>query len=220
MMMKSKMNIMMTLATGVALLWATGSLSAQPLAVGTAGAKTVTLNDKVGKNQFTWTSEAPLEKIKGTCEGVTGSLTLDPKNIAATRGTVSAQVATMKSGNASRDGHIRGNQWLNAGSFPTISFSITSVGNVKVSGNSATGTATGRFTMHGVTKTIAVPFKLTYVVESAATQKRAPGDLVMMTADFDLKLADFNVTGAKGLIGSTVGETIKISAQLYGSTGG
>ncbi len=218
--MKSKTHIMITLATAVALLSASGSLVAQPLAVGTAGAKTVTLNDKVGKNQFTWLSDAPLETIKGTCEGITGRLTLDPKNIGATRGTVSAQVATMKSGNATRDGHIKDAQWLDAGGSPTISFSITSVGNVKINGNSATAVATGRFTMHGVTRNIAVPFKLTYVVESSATQKRAPGDLVMMTAEFDLKLADFNIAGAKGYIGSKVGATIKITAQLYGSTGG
>lgn len=193
------------------------SASAQALSVSASGTKKVTLNDAVGKNQFTWVSEAPLEKIKGTAEGVTGSITLDPKNLSTLRGTISAKVATMKSGNATRDGHLHSAQWLDAGKYPTISFTINSVSNVKVSGNSATGTATGNFTLHGVTKSMSIPFKLTYIDESAKTRQRAPGDLVSITADFDVALANFNVTGAKGIVGSKVGEKIDVSAQLFGS---
>lgn len=193
------------------------SASAQALSVSASGTKKVTLNDAVGKNQFTWISEAPLEKIKGTAEGVTGSITLDPKNLSTLRGTISAKVATMKSGNATRDGHLQSAQWLDAGKYPTISFTINSVSNVKVSGNSATGTATGNFTLHGVTKSMSIPFKLTYIDESAKTRQRAPGDLVSITADFDVALANFNVTGAKGIVGSKVGEKIDVTAQLFGS---
>jgi polyisoprenoid-binding protein YceI len=193
------------------------SASAQALSVGASGTKKVTLNDAVGKNQFNWSSDAPLEKIKGTAGGVTGSLTLDPKNIATIRGTISAKVSTMKSGNATRDGHLHGNQWLDAAKYPTISFTINSVSGVKVNGNTATGTATGNFTMHGVTKSMSVPFKVTYVEESAKTRQRAPGDLVMISADFDVALANFNVAGAKGVVGSKVGEKISVTAQLFGS---
>jgi polyisoprenoid-binding protein YceI len=181
--------------------------------------KKVTLSDAVGKNQFTWTSDAPLEKIKGTAEGVSGSLTVDKSNIAATRGTISAQVSTMKSGNGTRDGHLKSAQWLDAAKYPTITFTIASVSNVKTTGNVSTGTATGTFTMHGVTKTVAVPFKLTYVDASAKTRERAPGDLVMISADFNISLADFQVAGTKGTIGSKVGEKIHVTAQLFGSTG-
>lgn len=181
--------------------------------------KTVTISDRVGKNQFTWTSDAPLEKIKGTAEGVSGKLTLDPANIGSIRGTISAQVSTMKSGNGTRDGHLKSAQWLDAAKYPTMSFTIASVSNAKTTGNVTTGTATGQFTMHGVSKTISVPFKLTYLAESAKTRERAPGDLVMISADFNVKLADFNVAGGKGAIGSKVGEQIAVSAQLFGSTG-
>jgi len=193
------------------------SASAQALSVSASGTKKVTINDAVGKNQFTWISEAPLEKIKGTAEGISGSLTLDPKNLSTIRGTISAKVATMKSGNATRDGHLQSAQWLDAGKYPTITFTITSVSNVKVSGNTATGTANGNFTMHGVTKSMAIPFKLTYIDESAKTRQRAPGDLVSITANFDVALASYNVAGAKGVVGSKVGEKIDVTAQLFGS---
>jgi polyisoprenoid-binding protein YceI len=193
------------------------AVEAQPLKVAAKGTKTITLSDRVGKNQFTWSSDAPLEKIKGTAEGVTGSLTVDPQNLATLRGTISAQVSTMKSGNATRDGHLKGDQWLNAAQYPQITFTVASVSGVTVTGNKARGTATGTFTMHGVSKQISIPFSLTWLSASAATKKRAPGDLVMFEADFKLALKDYKVIGAKGLVGSKVGETIAVKAKLFGA---
>ncbi len=198
---------------------ATRAADAQRLSVSASGNKKVTLTNKVGTNQFTWNSDAPLEKITGTAEGVVGTITLDPKNLATLRGTISAQVATMKSGNSIRDGHLKGADWLNAARYPTITFTIASVSGVKTAGNTATGNAAGTFTMHGVSKQMTIPFKLTYVDESDKTRERAPGDLVMFSGEFSVSLKDFNVTGARGLVGSKVGETIQVKAQLYGATG-
>lgn len=199
-------------------LIAGGNAYGQALTVSASGAKKVTLSDKVGKNQFVWTSDAPLEKIKGSAEGVGGSLTIDPKNLGSIRGTITAQVSTMKTGNGTRDNHLKSAQWLDAGKFPTISFTVASVSNIKVSGNSATGTATGTFTMHGVSKTMSIPFKITYLDASEKTRARAAGDLVTISADFTVSLKDFNVAGTSGTVGSKVGESIKVSAQLFGST--
>lgn len=203
---------------GVIALVVNVAVVAQPLRVASRGAKTVTLSDRVGKNQFTWTSDAPLEKTKGTAEGVAGSLTLDPQNLATLRGTISAQVSTMKSGNATRDQHLKGPQWLDAGRYPQITFTIASVSGLKIAGNKATGQVLGTFSMHGVSKQISTPFSITWLDESAATRKRAPGDLVMVSAEFSISLKDFKVAGAKGIVGSKVGETISIKAQIFGST--
>jgi polyisoprenoid-binding protein YceI len=191
---------------------------AQPLAVKAKGSKKVTLSDRVGRNQFLWSSDAPLEKIQGTAEGITGSLTLDPSNPTTIRGTITAKVATMKSGNDMRDEHIRAENWLDAAKFPEIRFTATGVSGAKVSGNKVSASVTGDFTMHGVTKRITIPMTLQYLDASAATKKKAPGDLVMITADFIVSLKDFNVAGSKGTIGSKVGETITINAKLFGST--
>ncbi len=214
------MNVTRVITTAaVALLAIATASQAQPLKVTASGSKTVKLSDRVGKNQFEWLSTAPLEEIKGTAEGVSGTITLDPRNPASLRGTISAQVATMKSGNDTRDGHLRGPAWLDATTFPTISFTIASVSGLKVSGNEVSGTATGKFTMHGVTKQITIPFTLKYIDANAKTRERAPGDLVMVTAKFDVSLRDYNVAGSKGTIGSKVGETITVNAKLFGSTG-
>jgi polyisoprenoid-binding protein YceI len=189
----------------------------QRLAVASGGEKLLTLNNNVNKNQFIWESDAPLENIRGSSEGVAGTLTIDPQDLSKLRGTITTQVATMKTGNGTRDNHLHSSEWLDASRYPLITFTITSVDNVKTSGNIATGMATGNFTMHGVTKRVSVPFKMTYLVASAATRQRAPGDLVMISADFNLSLKDFNIAGTEGMVGSKVGEQIKINAQLFGN---
>lgn len=194
------------------------TLQAQGLSVKAAGVKTVKLSDRVGKNQFEWHSTAPLEEIKGTADGVTGALTIDPKFPKSLTGIISVPVSTMKSGNDMRDEHIRNEGWLDAANHPTISFTISSVKDLKVNGNKMTGHAVGNFTMHGVTKQMTIPFTLQYIDASDKTRERAPGDLVMVTADFNVPLADFNVTGSKGVVGSKVGEKISIKAKLFGST--
>ena len=180
-----------------------------------SGEKIVTMNDKVNKNQFIWVSEAPLENTRGSSEGVAGTLTMNPQNLSTIRGTITTQVSTMKSGNDTRDHHLMSAEWLDASHFPRISFTISSVSNISVSGNTATGTATGNFTMHGESKTMSIPFKMTYLPESAKTRERAPGDLVMISADFNIALKDYKIAGQEGTIGSKVGETIKITAQLF-----
>jgi polyisoprenoid-binding protein YceI len=188
------------------------------LAVTSSGTKEVTLNDNVNKNQFIWLSEAPLENIRGTSEGITGSFSIDPKDLTTMRGSVVTQTNTMKTGNGPRDNHLYSPEWLGAAKYPTITFKIASVSNVKASGNTATALVSGAFTMHGVTKQETVPIKLTYLVASDKTRQRAPGDLVMISADFSLSLKDFNIAGTEGVIGSKVGENIKVTAQLFGNT--
>lgn len=214
-----KITRILWIASCIALVASVSDLQAQRLKVRASGTKTVKLSDRVGKNQFTWISTAPVETINGTAEGIEGAITLDPRNLSTIRGTVSAKVETMKSGNDRRDEHLRSATWLDAAKFPTISFTITSVSGVKVTGNQAKGNATGTFTMHGVSKALTIPFTLRYVEASTATAKRAPGDLVMFTATFKVSLKDFNVAGSQGTIGSKVGETITVKAQLFGSTG-
>lgn len=205
------------LAFTIALL-GVSHLHAQKLDVSASGTKSVSLSDKVGNNQFVWVSDAPGEKIQGTADDVTGSLSIDPADISKLSGTITAQVASMKSGNGTRDQHLRSSTWLDAEKYPTISFAIASVRNITVSGNKASGQAVGNFTMHGVTKVLTIPFNLTWLDESDKTRARAPGDLVMIEATFEVSLADFKVKGREGVIGSNVGESISVSAKLFGST--
>ncbi len=192
--------------------------------VGVSGTKKVTISNRVGTNQITFESSAPLEDIKGTANEISGSFMLDPANIEAATGIITVKVKSMQTGIGKRDAHLMSGDWLNEAQYPTITFSIKSIRNVKsVSSDNGKAVvqavAVGDFTMHGVTKQIDIPVTMTYIRESEKTRERAPGDFVMIQGDFSIALKDFKVEGTKGTIGSKVGETIMLKANFFGSTG-
>jgi hypothetical protein len=78
----------------------------------------------------------------------------------------------------------------------------------------------GDFMIKGTSKTMEIPGRVTYLKESEETQRKMPGDLLAARATFDLKLADFGVTGPEGMgiIGSKVGETVTIDVSVMGTT--
>lgn len=203
---------------GSSMAWATG------FNVGVSGAKKVTFSNRVGANQITFESSAPLEDIKGTANDISGSITLDPSNIEATTGMITVKVKSMATGINKRDAHLMSSDWLNEPQYPVITFSIKSIKNVKPGSNDngksvIQAVAVGDFSMHGVTRQIEIPITMTYIRESEKTKERAPGDLVMVQGDFSVALKDFKVEGTKGTVGSKVGETIKLKANFFGSTG-
>ena len=191
---------------------------------GVSGTKKVTISNRVGTNQITFESSAPLEDIKGTANDISGSISLDPSNIEATTGMITVKVKSMETGINKRDGHLMSSDWLNESQYPTITFAVKSIKNVRPVSNDngrsvVEAVAVGDFTMHGVTRQLDIPIAMTYIRESEKTKERAPGDLVMVQGDFSIALKDFRVEGTKGTIGSKVGETIKLRANFFGSTG-
>ena len=188
----------------------------------TPGVKKYTLNNAVGKNAIEFVSDAPMEKINGNADGLDGSFNLDASNLEATTGTISVKVMTMKTANSKRDEHMYDAMWLDAAKYPTISFDVKSLKDVKVTtkdGRSVvTATAVGSFTCHGVTKQSTASITITYLPESAETKKRASGNLAMIEASFKVALADHNITGKAGVVGKSVGETIAVTAKLFSNS--
>ncbi len=206
----------------VSLVNVTVALGATQLPLPVSGKKTVTLTNSVGQNLCRFHSSAPLEEFEGTADEVSGSFTLDPQNLEATQGQIRVTVASMRTGIARRDEHLRSPDWLDAERYPTISFDIQKLTDVRITEQSRgravlTAKAVGLFSLHGVQKPMELPITLTYVLENAETRKRAPGDLVMVQSEFTLSLRDFNIRGRQGVIGSRVGENIRVWVTLYGS---
>lgn len=199
------------------------TFSGTGLKIGTQGKKSITLNNKVGENLVKFLSAAPLEEIKGSSSGVSGSFTIDLDNLEATTGQIAVEVKTMTTGLNRRDSHLWGKDWLDADKFPSITFDIKGLSDIQiVKQDNGMGeikaNAIGTFTMHGQSKQVKSPITLKYVRESEATKKRADGDFSLVQASFKIVLKDFNVTGTQGIVGSKVGETIDIDANFYGST--
>ena len=66
-------------------------------------------------------------RVLGRFEDVTGEIVLDEANPANSSVRAVVQIASVDSGSDTRDGHLRGERWLNAAQNPTMEFRSTSV---------------------------------------------------------------------------------------------
>ena len=83
----------------------------------------------------------------GDFTGASGKLTLDPKALGAASVQVSIPTASVSTTNATLDGELKSDQWLDAAQDPAISFVSTQV--TRTGANTAR--IDGNLTLHGVT---------------------------------------------------------------------
>ena len=141
-------TLVSTLALGCAV--ALPALADTPF-TGKTGPLAFTLGDAPAKSQFIFNSSAPMEKIRGTADQVTGTLSFaDAANAETGTGRIQTPVASFKTGNPVRDGHLQGDEWLNAKANPHISLAIEKIEGARVTGNKAAGTAIGKFSVNGM----------------------------------------------------------------------
>lgn len=201
-------------------------IKASDLGLGVSGEMTFKLNPAVNKSELKFESTAPLEDIIGYVESskdISSTLNFNPANAESANGTVSFKVKGLKTGIDMRDEHLYSPTWLDAGQYPEIVFGLNSLSDIKIkesaSGKAvATAMANGVFKMHGKSKSINVPVSMTFLKESAATKKRAPGHFLFVEGKFQIALKDFDVSGKKGVVGSKVGEKITMEFKLFYSS--
>ena len=128
----------------------------------------------------------------------------------------------METGIEKRDAHLHDEDWLDEKQFPVIGFDIVGLKDVSVTVGKdkavITGLAMGTFLLHGVDKEIEIPFEATYLLASEQTKKRAPGDFFVVKGEFQIALKDFDIAGARGLVGNRVGKKIDLKINFFGST--
>lgn len=195
----------------------TGSVFAQGFDVKASGSQTFSFKDDKGRNQATFYSATPLEDINGITSDINGTVTFNVDDFANTlKGEIIISASSIKTGIDMRDGHLKSDGWLNAEKFPNISFNIKSVKNVeKVESNKIKADIVGDFTLHGTTKEKTAKATITYLDESEKTKMRAPGDLLGVTAAFDVKLSEYGVENK--LIGEKVAENVEVKITMVGS---
>jgi polyisoprenoid-binding protein YceI len=184
------------------------------------------VGDPRGRDNVTFKSEAPLEDIVGTSHTISGYLVFDPANpTKGGKGELQVPVASLNTGIPMRDGHLQGEAWLDAEQHPMLTLMINDVKNVKEVKSSDEYqtydvTIVGDLTIKGKSQTMEIPGRVTYLKESESTKRKMAGDLLAARAQFDIKLADFGVTGPPnaGLIGSKVGESVTIDVSVMGTT--
>ena len=155
---------------------------------------TFDFKDPKGVNNVVFKLDAPLEAINGNASGVTGTVTFDPAAPAATTGRIVVAASSLTVPNSVMKDHMLGAQWLDAEKHPEIVFEAKELRNAKTTGTVTTGEVVGSFTLHGVTKPVTVPVKISHLVDKLG--QRVPnqkGDLLVLRADFQIKRSDFGI---------------------------
>jgi len=186
-------------------------------ATAVAGPLTFDFKDPKGVNNATFKLDAPLEAISGSASGITGAVTFDPDDPAATTGTIRVASKSLTVPNPMMQGHLQGDQWINAAKFSEISFAVKSLANVKTDGNATSADASGTFTLKGVAKEMTVPIKLTYLPDKLG--QRVPnlkGDLLVIRASFQIKRSDFDLM--PGQMEEKVSNTVDLTLSIAGAS--
>ena len=172
--------------------------------------------DPKGVNNAIFKLDAPLESINGSASGITGTVSFDPENPAATTGKIVVASESLTVPNPMQKEHLHGANWLDVAKYPEITFEAKSLANVKTDGNVTTADATGTFTLHGVSKDLTVPIKLTYLKDKlSARVPNLKGDLLVVRANFTINREDFNIQ--KGQYEDKVSPTIDLSLAIAGA---
>ena len=95
-------------------------------------------------------------KTTGSFTDVTGVIKIDAEHLEKSSVQAKIGVASVNTGLAKRDEHIQKSDYLDALNFGEITFVSKSVKAL----SATEGAMTGDFMMHGVTKTISMPFKV------------------------------------------------------------
>jgi polyisoprenoid-binding protein YceI len=171
--------------------------------------------DSHKRNSVSFILDAPLETIQGLSNDVEGQVTI-AKGVAS--GELKVPVASLRTGNATRDTHLRGAQWLDADKHPHIVFRFSGAA---VPADLATGTPTpveiqGTFVIRGKAHAQPVKLKVIFLKESVHTRQRLPGDLLRLRGKVPVKLTDFGIQ--RGNLVLKVGEVAEVRFDMFGSS--
>lgn len=159
-----------------------------------AAPQTFDFKDPKGVNNAIFKLDAPLEAINGSANGVSGSVTFDPQNPAATKGKIVVSTESLHVPNETMKGHLHGPMWMDVAKYPEISFEAKELKNVKTTGDNATAEASGTLTIRGIAKEVTVPVKLSYLKDKLGLRvPNMKGDLLVIRANFNIKRSDFGI---------------------------
>jgi polyisoprenoid-binding protein YceI len=201
--MKTKINFLLALAC----------LSSAAL----AAPETFDFKDPKGVNNAVFKLDAPLEAINGNATGISGTVTFDPADPAATRGKIVVASSSLHVGNAMQQQHLLSDKWLDAAKYPEIVFEAKELKNVKTTAETTTADVTGAFMLKGISKEITVPVKFTYLKDKLGQRVlNQKGDLLVLRASFSIKRSDFGIM--PGQAEDKVSETIELTLSIAGAS--
>lgn len=145
--------------------------------------------------------------VKGRFTQFQGDIEIDEANPANSKVDVTIDTASVTTGDANRDGHLRGADFFEPEKYPTITFTSKQV----ESKGGENYRVTGDLTLHGVTREIAFDFTREGVTKSmqGAQLQAFSAALTISRKDFGL---EWNVALESG--GLLVSDQVKISLEI------
>lgn len=156
--------------------------------------------------------ETVAENFTGRTSKLSGNITYDPQ-VKTGSGTIVINGASIETGIAKRDEHMRSADWLNFDANPQVNFTTTRVRHL-------TGDryqVTGNLTLNGVTKPIRADATVRHTPTNDATKALgAKGDVLAVVAKFKVKLSEFGVKNTSsngGRVNDHAALTVKFLAS-------
>ncbi|BDC51334.1 polyisoprenoid-binding protein [Bryobacterales bacterium F-183] len=149
-----------------------------------------------------------ISNVKGEFTKTTGTVTFDPKNLAASSVDATIDVSTISTREERRDAHLKSPDFFDVAKFPTMTFKSTKfeaagAGKYKVTGN---------LTLHGVTKPVVLELSnVTPETKGMQGETRIGGQ-----ATTKINRKDFGLTWSKTMDGggAVVGDEVDITLDL------
>ncbi|WP_051881016.1 YceI family protein [Mangrovimonas yunxiaonensis] len=94
-----------------------------------------------------------LFNIKGTFTGMQGDFSFNPENLNQSSFDICIAPSTVDTGNKKRDAHLKDPDFFEVETYPNICFKST-----RIAKTMKGYTTVGLLTMHGITKTVSIPF--------------------------------------------------------------
>jgi polyisoprenoid-binding protein YceI len=150
---------------------------------------------------------AMVTKVRGSFTDFSGTLTLDGTNPANSGATVTVQMASVDSGTADRDAHLKSADFFDVQTFPTMSFTSTGVKQT----DDDEFRLFGDLTIKGVTRPVEIEVELDGIVTDPFGNTRAgfEGETEISRKDYGLT---WNVPLDAG--GVLVSDKIKIQLDV------
>ena len=149
---------------------------------------------------------AMVTKVRGQFGAFTGTARIDEANPSASKVDLSIDVASIETGSADRDGHLKSGDFFDAETYPTITFTST-----KVERDGDDWNITGDLTIKDVTKPVTIEFEQTgsAVDPFGNTRVGFEGDVTVNRKDWGLTWNAALETG-----GVLVSEKIKLEFDI------
>jgi polyisoprenoid-binding protein YceI len=146
-----------------------------------------------------------VETVEGTFNDLSGAITYDPSDITKSKVHVAIKISSVDTHSSQRDRHLQTADFFDARSYPAMIFDSQ-----RIERRPSGLVAIGNFTMRGTTKSIEIPFTLTF-----AAKGNQPNGNMAIHGTTIVNRRDYNV-GSEEFEDNrlTLGNEVKIELDL------